>query len=250
MNQTYYITLEKKLREFPPKRKSERTHAALKVATAKLLEQVGYKNLRVADIAKMAGVGTATFHDYFDNRTHISKEVMTEFIHTISSMSVEQHGYSTAFAKIYFTNKGLMDLYQKNVGIMKSLIQLGDQDEEFAIIWRRMSTGWYEIVTRAIIKKYLVDADKKFLFMTIYTVGGMVDEFMRGLYVYKDAPILDILEQHNIGDEALAYFLSIMWYRGIFGKDPDTIPNEIDPKIVTLFREKLCMPSPNENSFL
>lgn len=231
--------LEEKLREFPPKRKSDRTRAALKVATAKLLEQVGYKDLRVADIAKIAKVGTATFHDYFDNRTHIAKEVMTEFVDVILSVKIEPHGYSTAFASIYFTTKGLMDLYQNNVGLMRSLIQLGDQDEEFAMIWRRMSTGWYDVVTSAIIKRYLGDADKKFLFMTIYSVGGMVDEFMRGLYVYKDAPILDILEQYNIGDEALAYFLSIMWYRSIFGKDPDEVPNEIDPKIIALFHEKL-----------
>ena len=239
MKQSYGIVLEQKLLESPPKRKSIRTHAALKVATAKLLEQVGYRELRVADIAKEAGVGTATFHDYFNNRTHVAKEVMVEFIHTFLPANVEPHGYSTAFAGIYFANKGLMDLYQINVGLMKSMFQLSDHDEEFSLIWRSMSTDWYEVVTRTMLKRYMVGADKKFIFMSIYALGGMIDEFMRGLYVYKDAPILDIVEEYNLGDDALAYYLSIMWYRSIFGKNPKKVPNEINPKTVALFEEKL-----------
>jgi AcrR family transcriptional regulator len=241
MKQSYCITLEQKLRNYPPKKKRDRTQAALKIATAKLLEQGGYENLRVADIARMAGVGAATFHDYFDNRNHAAKQVMSEFVDAILSLRPEQHSYNTAFAGIYFTTKALMELYQSNVGLMKCMFQLGDRDEEFGQLWRSKSTDWNEVVTRTIIKRHLIDADEEFVFMIIYSVAGMVDEFMRGLYVYKDAPILNILKRYDIGESALAYFLAVLWYRSIFGKNPSEIPSEIDPKIVSLFKEKLHM---------
>lgn len=239
MKQSYCDALEQRLREFPPERKSDRTLAALKIATAKVLAKVGYEDLRVADISKEAGLGTATFHDYFDNRTHAAKEVLAGFVDTILSTRAEPHGYSSPFASIYFINKELIDTYQANAGLMKSLIQLWNSDEEFSMLWRRVSSNWYDIVSNVMIKRHLIEADKQFLFMSIYTVGGMLDQFMLGLYVYKDASILDILKEHNLGDDALAYFLSILWYRSLFGKDPHEIPSEIDPKIVAVFREKL-----------
>lgn len=238
-DKSYFSILEKKLTESPPERKSDRTRASIKIAVAKLLEDVGYQNLRVADIAKKAGIGTGTFHDYFENRTHVAKEVLEEFLKTLTAPRNSDHGYNSAFAAIYFSNKGLIDVFQRNSGIMNCLFQLADQDEGFSSLWRRISLKWYKIVSDLVVERYLPETDRSFMFMNIYLLGGMIDEFLRGLYVHKDEAVLAVLEDNNLGNDAIAYFLTIVWYRGIFGKNPTDIPNEIDPEIVSVFTKNL-----------
>ena len=57
------LTLE--LEENPPKRKGERTRLRLKAAAARVLERIGYRDMRVSDICDEGGSALASFYFHF-----------------------------------------------------------------------------------------------------------------------------------------------------------------------------------------
>ena len=239
--QNYWSTLEQKMNDFPPKRKSDRTRASLKIATAKLLDRVGYRDMTITDITKTAGLGRASFHDYFENRTQITKEIMIEFVGLVEGTKPPPQSQSNIFTNMYYANKAVISIFQANSGLMRCLFQLGDQDKEFNDLCRKMNLTWYKNVANTISDRRRIKTSKPLTFLTIYSLGGMIDEFMRGLYVYNDTEVLEILKDHGIENNALAYYFAIIWYRAIFAKDPDDIPQEVDPKIIQLFADELGM---------
>ena len=239
LNKGYCNFLNKKLKDSPPKLKSDRTHAALNLATARLLEKDGYNNLRVADISFMAGVGTTTFHYHYKNRTEAAKEVLIEFLEEVASIPFNTPHDAKTFARIYYGNKVFIDIFQANPGLMRCMFQLWDQDKEFSNVWREMSLGWYQRVAETTVSRHPEKIDKSLMYLTIYSLGGMVDEFLRGLYLYQDSSVLEIIKDRNLNNDAIAYFITAIWYRSIFGKDPDETLDGIDPDIIKIFDEGL-----------
>lgn len=239
MNKGYCNVLAKRLKDSPPKLKSERTRAALNLATARLLEKDGYNNLRVADISFTAGVGTTTFHYHYNNRTDATKEVLLGFLDEVAATTKTSTHDSNAFASIYHGNKALIDVFQANSGLMKSMFQLGDQDRDFFNVWRNMSLEWYQKTTDKTVMRHPENVSDSLMYLTIYSLGGMVDELLRGLYLYQDSSVLKIIKEFNFSNDAIAYFITAIWYRSIFGKDPDELPDDIEPKTIKIFDDGL-----------
>jgi hypothetical protein len=59
--------------------------------------------------------------------------------------------------------------------------------------------------------------------LAAYTLGGMVDELCRRLFVYKDPHVQGVTDTCAPEDEALAEFISVIWHRALYARDPEGI---------------------------
>ncbi|PCI54278.1 MAG: hypothetical protein COB36_10515 [Alphaproteobacteria bacterium] len=214
--------LEHKYRTSPAKRKGERTRDRLEISAVRVLENKGYHDIRVADICEQADVSTATFYLYFENKTEITVAVLKNFTEQIISNRSQEKNENNAFSAIYNSNLSWVRQVRANAGLSRCLLQLQDQEGEFSQYFQRISYSWYKYVVKTTSKYITITTENNPVFLlATYAMGGMIDEIVRSQLVYPNPHLLSVLDEVAPSDENLAEFLSLLWYRSVFGTDPD-----------------------------
>jgi len=217
-------TLRSRQREAGARRKGERTRDRLKVATVQVLEERGYLRLRVTDICRRARVSPAAFYLYFKNKEEVTVEVLSEFLHDTFKLG-SSHGRSRSlFEAIYEANLAWVASVRANPGLMRCVLQLGDTVAEFKQLAERVNHEWFELVTRRLVARFPGAAvDERVLLLAVHALGGMMDEFSRKVLVAREERLQPMVEATVPSDEALAEFLSVLWYRALFAAEPDRV---------------------------
>lgn len=217
----YREHLEKELHLSAGKRKGERTRDRLMHAAACILESKGYRELRIADICELAEVSTATFYGYFEHRTEITLEVLTGFLRVLFTHDSDEPEVASPFEAIYLANVRWVASVKNNAGLLRCVLQLGDEIPEFAEFYQRCNRDWYELVTKTIVKKfYSGKKDEKVILLAVYSLGAMMDELSRQLATNPNPYLNEIIEKAGMDEEAVAEFLSVIWYRVLYGSAP------------------------------
>lgn len=224
--------LERNLASDPPKQRGARTRERLKIAAAKALEAKGYHALRVADVTAGAQVAEGSFYVYFKDKTDIALAVLTELLEEFFKLDAKATAERSPFEAIRQTNRRWLAVCRANAGLMRCILQLGDEEPELARLSRRTNRIWYERVARSLKRrKSNVGATGPALF-ALYLVGGMMDELVRKLVIYPDPEFHALLKEMGAGDEAIADAASILWLH-IFHPD-ETAPADLPAAAATL----------------
>ena len=202
---------------FSSKRKGERTRDRLKAAAARQLEEVGYRELRVTDINERAGVSNALFYIYFNNKEEITHEVLTEFVETLKP-ATPRVGSSGIFDTIYRGNLGYARVFAANPGLMRCLLQFGDEAPEFSRIWHDWNDAWTDRTLRALAKESPSTFDGAEVLTAVAALGLMVDGLLRLVYVEQHARVGAAVAEMGAQPEALAAFLTRLWCRALFSE--------------------------------
>lgn len=227
--------LKTRQREAGKKRKGERTRDRLKLAAVKVLGEVGFRRLRVADICKRANVSAAAFYLYFDNKEEITVEVLTEFLNVLAGLSHTAGRTRTLYEALYETNLQWIGAVRANAGLMRCLLQLSDETPEFKQLNERSGHDWFLHVTRALLKRFPeVQVDERALLLAVYAMGGMMDELSRRLLVSREPHLISVVDELAPSDEALAEFLSLLWYRALFGATPPVAEHPASRELLRL----------------
>ncbi len=208
------------------KRKGARTRDGLKAAAANLLETIGYRDMRVSDINEQAGVSNALFYVYFKNKQDITQEVLTEFIATLvpEAPADAVHPASTVEA-IYLGNLRYTRVFAANPGLMRCLIQFGDETPAFGKLWSDWNDRWHDRTLRAIKRRdSAIIASTGDLFASVCALGMMVDGMLRLLYVERNVRALKAANEVGDTPDAVALFLTRLWYRALFGSEMVWMP--------------------------
>src|SRR5690606_34087166 len=75
---SYRDHLQLQISKFP-KSTPERTKEQLKAAVTRMLDSVGYHNIRIAALCDEAKVAKGTFYIHFEDKEHITAEVLKEY---------------------------------------------------------------------------------------------------------------------------------------------------------------------------
>ncbi len=209
---SFIAYLEAKLRQSPPKLKGERTRERLKIATARTLEKRGYHAMRVADVSECAGMAEGSFYIYFRDKTDAAVTVLTELLGDFYSLHVKPEPGIAAFEAIKAANARWIAICRANSGLMRCILQLGDEVPEFAHLSQRSNRLWTERVARSASRRR---SGPKFetARLAAYMLSGMMDELVRKLVIYPDPEFLALLDTLGADDTALADAASIVWYR-------------------------------------
>lgn len=212
-------------KELPNRRKGERTRDSLKLAAIEVLGDIGYHDMRLSDICERADVSPATFYIYFENKTVITVEVLTEFLDALYDMEQLPSTVNTPFGVIRDANRRWLRAARANSGLFRCVYQLGDEIAEFNQLMQRVNYRWYRRVAASVAKRVPgADPGEAVVLLAAYGLGAILDEIARKLVVYPDPHFLAALEDERLTDDDLAEFLSVLWFRAIYGTNP---PDEL-----------------------
>lgn len=213
------------------KRKGERTRDGLKAAAARVLERMSYRDLRVLDIVEEADVSSGLFYAYFKNKQEVTQEVLTEFIALLvpQAPATAPHPATTVEA-MYLGNLNYTRVFAANPGLMRCLIQFGDETPEFAKLWSDWNDQWHDRTLRAIRRRSSEIANcPEDLLASTCALGMMVDGMLRLLYIERNARAIRAAQEVGDTPDAIALFLTRLWYRALFGRNMTWHPSASTP---------------------
>ena len=197
--------------------RGDRTLLKLKAGAALVLNSTPYQTMRVADVVKAAGVSHGLFYHYFKDKESITLEILSELIRTSEERYSKIHAAKDAFEGIYVANLYFLNFYEKNAGLMRAALTLGDEVQAFRHLWNDAVDRWHKRIARSIrahatsVAFPAIDSD-----LLAYCLGAMIDQICRQLYVQQNPHLRGMTQDAR----HLAEVLSIAWYRATYGHDP------------------------------
>ncbi|MGQ0566897.1 MAG: TetR/AcrR family transcriptional regulator [Gemmobacter sp.] len=198
--------------------KGERTRHRLRIAAAQALEEGGYQGLKVADVCTLADVALGTFYVYFKDKTEIASDVVMRFIDHLYDGAREVARGAGDYDSIFRTNLFFVQAYRANPGLMRCHVQLQSDEPGFRAIWQPRHRQWLDTLARSIQKRSRDPAMTAPRALKVAAaLEGMVFNY---LYAANVTHALQI-EPDGSDPAEMAETLSVLWYRGVHGRDPD-----------------------------
>jgi AcrR family transcriptional regulator len=219
MTLSYIAHLEETLERHPPRQKGQRTRERLKIATARILEQKGYHAMRVADVTEEASVAEGSFYIYFRDKTDASLTVLSDLLENFFALANRDQGERSTFEAIRAANRRWISVCRANAGLMRCVLQLGDEEAEFGRLSQRTNRVWYDLVVQGISRRRGTSSQGNTL-LAVYMLGGMMDELVRRMIVYPDEGLTDLLARLKADDDAVADAASLVWLRVFYPSEP------------------------------
>ncbi len=196
------------------KPKAERTQARLQAAACRLLDDVSAKDLKVADICRLAGVAHGTFYVYFRDIRHMLADTLTAFV---SFMQISMRNAARGSKD---RGRGATAAYilhfERNAGLMRCLVSRQDDLPEAAEAFLKLNSEWTATVVDARLRwlerQGRSDAvSREELLRRAYALGGMVDQYLIMLLFGRDGRLTTISQDRD----AVIDTLNLIWERGM-----------------------------------
>jgi len=202
----------------PTTERGNRTREHLKEATARVLERVGYRAMRLADIAAEANVTVSLFYHYFSSKADITHEILAELLdRNIAQTKISRPANRDPFDTIVNANIVSVELYASAPGLMRCLLHFDEEATEFSKLYRRVSLDWNRRVAGDLARRCpgssLTEEQR---LMVAYSLGAMLDNFLFEMYVDRNPLLLQAFRDTR----EVALFLAILWYRQIYLSNP------------------------------
>ena len=239
---SFHAWVAEQQRDAGPRRKGERTRDRIRLATVALLNEVGYRHLKVADICDRAGVTAPVLYRYFDGKQALTMDVLGEFLDRF--MAAPRYGGTlTPNQTIFAANRRWVTMARANAGLMRCLLEASEDEPAFKALFARESDRWNRRIVDSIVRRFpSAEGERADIELTIVALGGMVDELTRRLFAARAADVTRLVEEVASDDDALAHFISVLWYRALYGAEP---PAGEGPGVAsTLVRAAAGRPSP------
>jgi TetR/AcrR family transcriptional regulator, ethionamide resistance regulator len=202
----------------PSTQRGAKTRDRLKEAAARVLERIGYRAMRLTDIAAEAEVNVSLFYHYFNSKADITCEILAELVAPLTSAEAEApKPPKDPFDTLVDANLAVTRYYASRPGLMRCLVHLDEEEPKFSAMYRRINASWNQRVARDIAKR-CPDAgvSERECLLIAYALGGMVDNFLFETYVDRNPLLLEALPL----PEDSAVFLAILWYRALYLRNP------------------------------
>lgn len=199
--------------------KGELARNKLKQACLRVLERVSYHHMRISDVTQEAGVATGLFYHYFKDLKSLTKEVLSDFIASSQNVSAIEKNVAKGdwFARIYAHNYFVVKTYAAKPEVMRSLFQLADMDEAFSQTLKASFIQQLEWLVNLMPRLFPEAAmDKHQALMVVYTLAGSGEVVLRDYFINKHPA----LTAEKLSVEEIAELLSVIFYRGLFLRNP------------------------------
>lgn len=196
----------------PGLRKGERTRRLVRWATAQCLVREPYAALSIDMIVREASVSRPAFYQYFKSKADVVRDVLGEFQRSLPEMLTARVADLGLFPAVCATNRIYIDFVQLNAPLMHRISELREEMPEL-IAARQKLNAVHAARIAAAVRRYsgtVPPTDR--LAIRIHALEFMVDDFLRELFVIRNPNLAGIEKDFD----ALAYELSIIWFRTLF----------------------------------
>lgn len=201
----------------PITKRGQATRKRLKDALAKLLQTRTFHEIRLEDITHEAGVRVSLFYHYFQSKTDITHEVLSDLLDAFRGEVAGRPKGDSAVAAIHYANQRMVALYGTNPGAMRCLLEVDEAIAPFVPMWRALTLDWNRRIA-ANIRRQLPDAfttEAQYLSLA-YALAGTADSFLYEYFVQKNPA----LREAHPTEEDVASFLTTLWYRALYLVNP------------------------------
>jgi len=191
-----------------------RSRERLKEAARELLNERGYRNLRVQDVTERAGVATGLFYRYFHDLREIAEELSRDFFADLLTDVDPRESSEHRYDWIYEVLSGAVRRFAQNPGILACMFGLAGDYAEFDQIWKQNAHRWNLGVAEYLRRETGCDAAqaRRMGFM----LGAMTEGVIYQALIRRTEDLVEIGGK----PEDVADKLAVMWYRAIFLEDP------------------------------
>lgn len=201
----------------PITRRGQATRQRLTEALTKLLQVRAYHEIRLEDITREAGVRVSLFYHYFQSKVDITHEVLSEVLESFRNEVASRPRDANPLATIHYANQRMVALYATNPGAMRCLLEVHDGMAPFAPMWRELTLEWNQRIAASIARQFPNAFRNNAEYLALaYALAGTADSFLLEYYVQKNPA----LHGAQLSDEDVARFLTTMWYRALYLKNP------------------------------
>lgn len=199
--------------------RGEQARARLKEAAARVLERVGYRQMRVGDVTAEAGVASGLFYHYFPDLKTLTAEVLQDFMQRFEAIEDIERGVEKGdwYARMHAHNRAVVESYARNPGIMRCMVQMGDEQPEFGELWRASYHRRLELFVRALPRLFpeaRLSGAQAHLVTTM--LAGMGEHLLSEYYIVRTPA----LREMELGEEEMTEWISVMFYRALFLENP------------------------------
>jgi hypothetical protein len=100
---------------------------------------------------------------------------------------------------------------------MRCLFEVQDGMAPFAPMWRDLTLGWNQRIAASIARQFPQAFHDQAEYLALaYALSGTADMFLLEYYVHKNP----VLKQAHPSDEDVARFVTTLWYRALYLKNP------------------------------
>jgi AcrR family transcriptional regulator len=204
----------------PLSARGERARARLMAAALTVLEREGYHKMRISDVTREAGVAQGLFYHYFKDLKSLTVEVLTEFAGANNDPGLVERGVEKGdwYGRIYAYNLLIVKSYAKRPGVMRCLLQMGDEDPEFSAMLRenyRQQLMWLVDLMPKMFPG--VEFRQHQALMVVYSLAGIGEGLMREYFINESKT----LRAAELSVEEFAELLTTMFYRALFLEHPE-----------------------------
>ncbi|MGD9265395.1 MAG: TetR/AcrR family transcriptional regulator [Lysobacterales bacterium] len=192
------------------------------LAAIEVLDKQTYQDMRVTDICKGAGVSHGLFYHHFQDKQAITEAVMDAFMDLVLTRVGDTKDLPSPYAKLFVANHHYIEMYRRNTGVLRVLLSNTESLPEMKVKLSRISLQWHsKIATSLSDRMGSRKLSQKDQLLIGYSLGGMADELLRQVFILRSPNLNEFRPLKAAAD--LTEILSILWYRAIFGTDPDQI---------------------------
>ena len=199
--------------------KGEIARAKIKASAFAVMEELGYHKMRIADVTAHAGVAAGLFYHYFNDLKSLTQEVLEDFVsHSLRAQAIERDvSEGDWYGLILAHNSVVVKAYAERPGIMRCLLQLADEEPQFAKILRENFVRQLSWLTRHMPELFpAANLSAHQALMVVYTLAGTGETVLRDYYVNRER----VLVKKKLSQDEMTELISVMFYRGLFLHNP------------------------------
>lgn len=186
----------------------------LKRAASEVLNEKGYRNIRLQDVTERAGVASGLFYHYFRDLREVVAEVSSDFFDALVEDAKSLADHHEPYDWIFLNHRNVVERFERNPGILACLFGLSGDYEEFDRLWKKNAHAWNLQVADFLQKTAGIPAEnaKRLAFVLGATTEGVIYQALirhtEDLFEFGEKP------------EDIAEIIAVIWHRTIFLRDP------------------------------
>lgn len=196
-----------------------RTRNKIKQAARKLLNERGFRSMRVEDITQEAEVAYGLFYRYFHDLREITHELCIEIFEQINKDAVALPFTLDPYDWIYAIHLSAVKPFAENPGVLACMFELSKDFDEFGDIWKTAAHEWNLQVAKFLQK--VAKFPKQRARQMAFALGAMTEGVIYQTLIRHTEDLIKM----GKSAEDIAEIIAVMWYRAIFFKSPP--PNKV-----------------------
>ncbi len=199
------------------KEQAVETRARLKEATIRVLGRIGYRQMRIADVTREAGVAVGLFYHYFPDLKSVTSEVLSDYMAEMTAKARKVSPSDDLFETLREQYRILIGHFEEQPGLMRCMLQASEEIPEFGEIWKASNRQWTQSFARRLSETFGPGKlDGKASLLMAYCLGSMSDGVVHEYYVQRNPDLVGCVESLDQLAEALA----VLTYRAVYLGNP------------------------------